>query len=89
MAASLDVLTNALGRKVAILGDMGELGENEKLLHYNVGCHAADNQIDAIFAVGELSKELVKAYMQKIRTVSLSVNTLIPKRLSSRRCRCC
>ena len=27
--------------------------------HYNVGCHAADNQIDAIFAVGELSKELV------------------------------
>ncbi len=44
MAASLDVLTNALGRKVAILGDMGELGENEKLLHYNVGCHAADDR---------------------------------------------
>lgn len=65
MAASLDVLTNALGRKVAILGDMGELGENEKLLHYNVGCHAADNQIDAIFAVGELSKELVKGVHAK------------------------
>ena len=65
MAASLDVLTNALGRKVAILGDMGELGENEKLLHYNIGCHAADNQIDAIFAVGELSKELVKGVHAK------------------------
>ena len=65
MAASLDVLTNALGRKVAILGDMGELGENEKLLHYNVGCHAADDKIDAIFAVGELSKELVKGVQAK------------------------
>ena len=65
MAASLDVLTNALGRKVAILGDMGELGENEKLLHYNVGCHAADDQIDAVFAVGELSRELVKGVQAK------------------------
>lgn len=65
MAASLDVLTNALGRKVAILGDMGELGENEKLLHYNVGCHAADDQIDAVFAVGELSRDLVKGVQAK------------------------
>ena len=55
MAASLDVLTNALGRKVAILGDMG----------YNIGCHAADDRIDAIFAVGELSKELVEGVHAK------------------------
>lgn len=57
MCASLDVLTNALGRKVALLGDMGELGENEKLLHYNVGCHAGEAGIDAVFLVGELSRE--------------------------------
>lgn len=60
MTASLDVLTNALGRKVAILGDMGELGADEKLLHYNVGCHAAKDGIDVILAVGDLSRELVK-----------------------------
>lgn len=58
MCASLDVLSCALGRKVAILGDMGELGENEKLLHYNVGCHAADADIDAVFLVGTLSEEI-------------------------------
>lgn len=60
MAASLDVLTNALGRKVAILGDMGELGAEEKNLHRQVGLHAAKDRIDVILAVGELSKELVK-----------------------------
>lgn len=60
MCASLDVLSCALGRKVAVLGDMGELGENEKLLHYNVGCHAADAGIDAVFLVGELSKETAR-----------------------------
>lgn len=65
MCASLDVLSYALGRKVAILGDMGELGANEKLLHYNVGCHAADLGIDAVFLVGELSKEIARGIEAK------------------------
>ena len=65
MCASLDVLSCALGRKVAILGDMGELGENEKLLHYNVGCHAADAGIDAVFLTGELSKEIARGIEAK------------------------
>ncbi len=65
MCASLDVLSNALGRKVAILGDMGELGEHEKLLHYNVGCHAADVGIDAVFLAGELSRETARGIAAK------------------------
>lgn len=65
MCASLDVLSCALGRKVAILGDMGELGENEKLLHYNVGCHAADAGIDAVFLAGGLSKEIARGIEAK------------------------
>ncbi len=65
MCASLDVLSCALGRKTAILGDMGELGQNEKLLHYNVGCHAADAGVDAVFLVGELSKETARGIEAK------------------------
>lgn len=61
MRASLDVLSLAEGRKIAVLGDMGELGENERELHRKVGEYAAEKQIDMLFCTGELSKELVKA----------------------------
>lgn len=60
MKASLDVLATALGRKVAILGDMGELGVNERELHYTVGEHAAEKKIDLLLCVGSLSEEIVK-----------------------------
>ena len=60
MKASLDVLSTALGRKVAILGDMGELGSNELALHYTVGEHAANKKIDLLLCVGALSAKIVE-----------------------------
>ncbi len=61
MRASIDVLSQAPGRKIAVLGDMGELGEQERELHAGIGSYAAAKQIDWLFAVGELSKEMAKA----------------------------
>lgn len=58
MRASLDVLKTARNRKIAVLGDMGELGEREKQLHYEVGVYVARAGIDALFCVGSLSKEM-------------------------------
>lgn len=55
--ASLDVLATADSRKVAILGDMFELGENEKELHFGVGAHAALQGIDLVICIGDLSQE--------------------------------
>ena len=65
MKASLDVLATALGRKVAILGDMGELGTDERSLHYTVGEHAAEKNIDLLLCVGTLSEEIVKGAKEK------------------------
>ena len=66
MKASIDVLANAPGRKIAVLGDMGELGAEEKQLHYMVGEHFAGKGIDALYCVGTLSQEIAKA----VRTCS-------------------
>ena len=65
MKAALDVLDMAIGRKVAILGDMTELGENAPDLHYETGQYAAELGIDAIFCIGTLAKELVRGAEEK------------------------
>ena len=64
MKASIDVLAEAPGRKIAVLGDMGELGAAEKELHAMVGRHFAGKGIDALFCTGELSRELAAAVRQ-------------------------
>lgn len=60
MKAAVDVLVQAKGRTIAVLGDMGELGADEKQLHYEVGEYVAGKQVDVLFAAGALSKELVR-----------------------------
>lgn len=61
MKASLDVLQDALGRRVAILGDMGELGKKEVEMHREVGVYAAARDIDKIICVGELAGDMAEA----------------------------
>lgn len=61
MKASLSVLKQAIGRKVAILGDMFELGENEIVLHREVGEYAANAGIDLLICVGSLSNNMAAA----------------------------
>ena len=62
MKAAIDLLQNALGRKCAILGDMFELGENEKQLHAEVGEYAAKHNIELLVTIGKLSKNMAEAY---------------------------
>lgn len=61
MKASIDVLAKAEGRKIAVLGDMGELGADERALHYSVGEHFAGKGIDMLFCAGELSAAIAEA----------------------------
>ncbi len=64
MKASLDVLQDGTGRRVALLGDMAELGPDEKQLHASVGEHAARLNIDAVYTAGPLCKCLAQAARQ-------------------------
>ena len=64
MKASLDVLQDGLGRRVAILGDMGELGTDEVALHEGVGVHAGHCKIDVCICVGPLAAHIAEKAIQ-------------------------
>ena len=61
MKAAVELLTNAAGRKVAILGDMFELGEKEAELHAGIGTFCAEHGIDVLICVGTLSANMAQA----------------------------
>lgn len=69
MEASLKVLSYATGRKVAILGDMFELGKKERELHYNVGVIAAKENIDLVICIGNLAENIAQGAMGGDKTV--------------------
>jgi len=52
MKAAVDMLMQSDGRKVAILGDMFELGEKKEELHKEVGRYAADKHVEVMVFVG-------------------------------------
>lgn len=61
MKAALDLLQSALTRKVAVLGDMFNLGENSDEMHREVGRYAIESGVDVLLCVGENAKYLYDA----------------------------
>jgi UDP-N-acetylmuramoyl-tripeptide--D-alanyl-D-alanine ligase len=53
MRMAIDILKNYRGRKVAVLGDMLELGDFEEIMHERTGEYLAYNKIDVLIAVGK------------------------------------
>lgn len=65
MKASIDVLSQHKDRKIAVLGDMLELGDYEERLHREVGTYLSDQNIDITLTVGKgayyIYDEVIKA----------------------------
>lgn len=55
MASALKTLSGARGRKVAVLGEMLELGEGSAAEHENIGRLAGELKVDLVVAVGPSS----------------------------------
>ena len=51
-------------RRIAVLGDMKELGENTVALHRSVGSACADKGVDMLITVGELGAEIARGAME-------------------------
>jgi len=62
MRAALRVLAEERARKVFVMGDMGELGDESPAMHAEVGAYARDVGVDALLAMGEASRKAVDAF---------------------------
>jgi UDP-N-acetylmuramoyl-tripeptide--D-alanyl-D-alanine ligase len=64
MRAALDDLaaSSPSGRRIAVLGDMLELGPTERDLHRAVGAYAAQAGVDVLVTVGDLAAEMAPAF---------------------------
>lgn len=61
MMSALDVLARSkAGRRVAVLGDMFELGPEEAQLHRQVGEHAAAVGTDVLITIGALAEHIAE-----------------------------
>ncbi len=61
----VDSLGKLPGRKVCILGDMLELGPEEKALHFDCGVYAAEKGMDLVLGSGPLTEALCKGAGKK------------------------
>jgi UDP-N-acetylmuramoyl-tripeptide--D-alanyl-D-alanine ligase len=62
MVAALEGLASYDGKKIAVLGDMGELGEFATIAHKSLGSTIRDLKIDILFGMGELTRETIRAF---------------------------
>ena len=60
-------LISKIGRKVAVLGDMKELGEMSYYYHKKIADTLLKSEIDLVFTIGDLMKDLFLSLPEKIR----------------------
>lgn len=86
MKAALDLLDQSDGIKIAILGDMFELGENEEELHGEIGDYTGKNTKDLLICIGKLSANIYeraandkgkKVYFETLEDAKDNIRTLI------------
>ena len=64
MKMALEILGKEKNRKVAILGDMLELGNYSKQIHENIGKEVVNNNVDILITVGIESNYIEKSAIE-------------------------
>ena len=62
MQAAITVLAACAGRKVFVMGDMGELGDTAAAMHTAIGMFAKRSGVERLFALGDLSAAAVRGF---------------------------
>jgi UDP-N-acetylmuramoyl-tripeptide--D-alanyl-D-alanine ligase len=82
VAAAIAVLAERPGRRILVLGDLGELGDEAPELHAEVGRVARAAGIDDCFTLGEWTRETCRAFGAQARhfeSAAALVATLQPQ----------
>jgi UDP-N-acetylmuramoyl-tripeptide--D-alanyl-D-alanine ligase len=62
LRAAISVLAQAGGKRILVMGDMGELGGDAAILHAEIGVEARRAGIEKLYALGELSVNAVQEF---------------------------
>lgn len=65
--AAIDVLAGLPGRRLLVLGDMGEVGDQGEAFHREVGAYARQRGVEALYVLGELAAATAKAFGEGAR----------------------
>lgn len=60
--AAIEVLRGLPGRRILVLGDMGEVGERGEMFHRETGRCASEAGIDELLAIGDLSAHAIAEF---------------------------
>ncbi len=60
--AAIDVLALAAAPRVLVLGDMGEVGQEGRQFHIEIGAYARGRGIEQLFTLGELAQHASSAF---------------------------
>jgi UDP-N-acetylmuramoyl-tripeptide--D-alanyl-D-alanine ligase len=81
MRAAIDVLAALPGKKIFVLGDMGEVGEQTGQFHDEIGGYAKSMGIDTLLALGEHAATAVRNFdggATHFKNVTELINALRP-----------
>lgn len=79
--AAIDVLAALPGRRVLVLGDMGEVGETSAQVHDEIGGYAKSKGIEALLTLGDMSQLAARNFGeggQHFGSVEALVGALLP-----------
>ncbi|MGI6730743.1 MAG: UDP-N-acetylmuramoyl-tripeptide--D-alanyl-D-alanine ligase [Anaerovoracaceae bacterium] len=81
MKAAIDVLMSTKGvRRIAILGDMFELGDQSDQYHFEIGKYAGEKGADQVIAVGRAAEHIAKGartFLDESKVIHYDIKELL------------
>lgn len=81
--AAIDVLAGLDGRRILVLGDMAEVGDQGPAMHAEVGAYARQCGVDVLLTLGNASAQAARAFGPEARAFD-SLEVLLPVLLAAR-----